>query len=105
MNRWIVAVGRKFEKGLEYTCENHDQLHGQAIIDVARGIDTGNAALLEQGIESMLEYHDRQRHEDNVIDLIMSPEATALHIVARERGYDVEIDSESIPTELVEMNT
>lgn len=82
-----------------------DQLHGQAIIDVARGIDAGNAALLEQGIESMLEYHDRQRHEDNVIDLSMSPEATALHIVAREKGYDVEIDSESIPTELVEMNT
>ncbi len=82
---------------------NH--LHGQAILDFARGIDADDADLLEQGIGLMLEYHDRQQHEDNVIELIMSPEASALLIVTRKMRYNVEIDSESIPTELVEMNT
>lgn len=77
-------------------------LYGRAILEFAHGIDSDDVALVERGIETMLEYHDCDRHEDNVIDLIMAQEATALVILARWDGLDVEPESEFVPTDLVE---
>ena len=79
-----------------------EQEYGGGILAIARGIDTDDGILIESGLRSLLEYHDRQRHPDNVIDLVIAPEATALLIITRQQGYDVTIDSEFIPEELVD---
>lgn len=79
-----------------------DALYGQAILDFARGLDEDEPALVERGVESMLEHHDRELDEENVVDVLMCPQATALLVLARQRGYDVEIDSEFVPEDLVE---
>lgn len=50
----------------------------------------------------MLEYHRRELNEENVVDRIMSPQATALLITAIEKGYDVKIASEFVPDDLVD---
>ncbi|WP_255191832.1 immunity 49 family protein [Natronobeatus ordinarius] len=82
--------------------EGPHQLYGQAITDFASGIGVENTTLLKRGVELMLEYHDRQRHEDNVIDLIMALEATALLTIARQNGYGITVDSEFTPEDLVD---
>lgn len=79
-----------------------ESLYGRAIVAFAGGIRNDESARLERGIESMLEYHDRQRDEDSVPDLVMAPRATALFVIARQRGYEIDVDSEEIPMELVE---
>lgn len=89
-------------EAVNQTKNDVNALYGQSILEFARGTDSNDVELVEQAIDTMLEYHDRDRHEDNVIDLIMAPEATALVILARWDGFDIESESEFIPSDLVE---
>lgn len=82
-----------------------DALYGEAAIRFARGVRTDDPGLVEQGIRSMLEYHERTLDEENVVALVMAPEATGLLAIARHLGYDVEIESGFVPERFVEAST
>jgi hypothetical protein len=53
----------------------------------------------------MLDFHNEDMTEEMVVDCIMSVPATALLTVARRKGYDISVDSEFIPMELVEASS
>ncbi|WP_256392844.1 hypothetical protein [Natronoarchaeum rubrum] len=78
-----------------------DKMYGKSIIKFTSGSVSKEDQLVKQGVEFALKYHDQQRHEDNVIDLIMASEATALLIIAENIGFNIEIHSDFIPAELV----
>lgn len=71
-----------------------DAQYGSAILAFSRGIRDRDESAIESGIESMLTYHDEQRNSDNVIDRILAVQATALSVLARNRGFDVQTDDE-----------
>ena len=76
--------------------------YGQGVLNFCRGVHNSDPILIEQGIQSIIEYH-RDRHDnENIITQIMCLEATALYILALYRGYDHTIDSCFIPDEFVE---
>lgn len=79
-----------------------DRHYGAAVLAFARGLDTGDRSQLEVGIQTAIEYHDRQRHADDVIDRIMAVEATAMTSIATEQGYEVDVDHELVPNSLLE---
>lgn len=79
-----------------------DSLYGDGIIEFARGIASEEPEHFQAAIRSVDEYHELTLNGENVVDLIMAKEATALYILARRRGYDVQVDSEFIPDSLVE---
>lgn len=79
----------------------HDR-YGRAILEFAHGVDDDDPDRIREGVESMVAFHDRDRHPDNVVDLIVAPQATALVIVARQAGYDVRIESEFVSRALVD---
>jgi hypothetical protein len=78
-----------------------DKVYGQAIIAFGRGVRDGNTDLIEESIRLMLDYHDQRHDSEDVIAQIMAPRATALLIIARQAGYDVAVESEYIPADLV----
>lgn len=79
-----------------------DARYGSAILAFSRGIRDGDESAIASGIESMLAYHDEQRHPDDVVDGILAVQATALSVLARNRGFDVQTDDEFVPDSLVE---
>ncbi|WP_394324823.1 hypothetical protein [Halomicrobium mukohataei] len=76
--------------------------YGQAILSVARGVRDDESDVVQSGIESMLSFHEQDMHEDNVVDQIMSVQATAHVILARALGYSPTLTSPFIPENLVE---
>ncbi|WP_254769114.1 immunity 49 family protein [Salinilacihabitans rarus] len=77
-----------------------EALYGRAIIDFTTGVRDDDRDLIETAVRTMLEYHERRC--DDVVDLIMAPEATALLLVARSGGYDVDVTAEFLPAELID---
>lgn len=75
--------------------------YGSGICRFARGIDARKPGLLREGIESMIDYHCEKRNQNHVINLIMAPEATALLITAHSHGYNITLNSNLIPVDLV----
>lgn len=91
--------------GLEAVNESKPGQHadyGQGVLLVARGLCDDDSGALKAGIESMLSFHEQDSHPDNVVDQVMSVQATALLVLARVRGYDILVDSPFLPDELVE---
>ncbi|GGK85070.1 Imm49 family immunity protein [Haloarcula sebkhae] len=76
--------------------------YGQAILSIARGVCEEDPAAIESGIESMLAFHEQDMQQDNVVEQVMSVQATALLILARAAGYRPAVSSEFIPIDLVE---
>ena len=90
--------------GLETVNESKPAPHadyGQAVLSIARGIRTDDYATLQTGIERMLAYHEQDSHSDNVVDQVMSVQATALLVLVQARGYDIAVDSPFIPVGLL----
>lgn len=79
-----------------------DALYGRAIIEFATGVRHEDADLVEQSIRTILDHHDRDRHEDNVVDMVMSVDASALYVLARYLGYSVDVESRFLPEALIE---
>lgn len=79
-----------------------DAIYGRAILEFADGIQSLDSDRVAEAIRSMIEYHHRTRSEDNIVDLILAPEATALLILAHYAGVDVPVADEFIPASLVE---
>ncbi|MFC4440256.1 MULTISPECIES: hypothetical protein [Natrialbaceae] len=77
-------------------------LYGSGILAFTRGIRNDDIDQIEDGITTMIEYHTRSTNDENVVDLVMAPEATALLIISRWMGYELEIDSDHIPAELAD---
>lgn len=91
--------------GLETVNESKPGQHadyGHAILSLARGMRSGDVTTIQTAIESMLSFHDQDSHQDNVVDQVMSVQATALVVLARARGYDITVDSPFFPDEFVE---
>ena len=79
----------------------YTSLYGRGIIKFAEGIQNKEVALIRDGIKSLIEYHEQDLNDENIVELIMAPEATAIYIIARQKNYDVEINNEFIPNRLV----
>lgn len=64
------------------------------------GVVEGDVARLEDGIKTILEFHDTELGKDE-----FSVEATALTVLARRQGYDVQIKCPYIPSALVDYDS
>lgn len=82
--------------------EGVNELHFRASIEFVEGMVDRDADMVEQGIRSMIERHERQYDPQNVSDKIACLEATSFLVLARKRGLDVAVDSEFIPGDYVE---
>lgn len=79
-----------------------NQRYGAAVRAFARGLESSDRSQLEQGVHTAIDYHERRRHPDNVIDQIMAVEATAMMSIAVEKGYAIDVTHERVPNSLFE---
>lgn len=77
-------------------------LYGNAVLAFTSGVRDNDGGQIKKGIDMMLEHHCGSSSEENVVERIMSPQATALLIIALWKGYEIQLESELIPMELVQ---
>ncbi len=75
-------------------------LYGNAILSFTRGVRDENVEQMTEGIITMVEYHSRSSSEENVVERVMAPEATALLMISHWKGYEIQLSSSLIPTKL-----
>lgn len=75
--------------------------HVDGLVTFARGLDAGDTEQLERAINALVAYHKADRHQDNVLDAVLAPEATGLAWLARHYGYRCSVSSDFVPESLV----
>ncbi|WP_435362081.1 hypothetical protein [Haloarchaeobius sp. DFWS5] len=77
-------------------------LYGSAILSFVKALDESDPEGVKRGIQRMVEYHVEEYPSDDIFGLLMAPQATALFVIAKSSGFEVTVDSEHVPTGLVE---
>ena len=83
----------------------NNALYGGAVLEFTKGLLDDNSNLIEKGIHSMLEFHEIDLNHENIDDVIISIETTALLVLARQKGYDIQVSSSFVPEKLVKASS
>ncbi|WP_255191834.1 hypothetical protein [Natronobeatus ordinarius] len=101
IREWLLS-------GLAAVNEEKPEIHalyGKAILTFTCGIRDKDVDQIQKGIRIMLKYHSQSSNEENVVERVMAPQATALLIITLWKGYEIQLESEFIPMELVRAST
>lgn len=94
---------REFVEAFEAAVDPHFVPDDEAIARVCRGLLDAEESAVVGGVEDLLEHHrDRIDGEPDSKSEVLSLPATALLVLARDRGLDAWVDSEFVPDVLVE---
>jgi len=75
-------------------------LYVDGVIALADGLAAGAPGTIQQAVETLVEYHEADRHADNVVDAVMAVEATGAAWLAHHHGHTLALDDEFVPAQL-----